>query len=174
MTSDGRVRTEAVAIRFGRNLRSCRQRADFSQADLSELALLHRSEIGVLERGSRLCRIDTMLRLAGSLSIPVANLLEDIEWIPGRHFEVHDAHDSIRRGLGRTVETLRNSRRISLTDLAIRSELDKYQLEQIERGIFEPTWGEMRRVAKALEVPFPEFCERAERFGKGALGSSEP
>jgi len=136
--------------------------------------LLHRSEIGVLERGSRLCRVDTVMKLAGSLSIPATDLLEGIEWIPGRHFAIHDARDPTHRGLGKAVGTLRKSRQISLADLATRSELNRRELEQIERGIFEPTWGEMRRVAKALQVPFPEFCKLVEKFDREAPGSSEP
>jgi hypothetical protein len=36
-----------------------------------------------LERGVRTPRIDTVLRLAGSMSAPVSDLLAGLEWTPG-------------------------------------------------------------------------------------------
>jgi transcriptional regulator with XRE-family HTH domain len=72
-----------VAAQFGNNLRYCRRRADLSQEELGYAASLHRTEIGLLERGARVPRIDTLVKLAGGLSIPPAELLTDIEWTPG-------------------------------------------------------------------------------------------
>ena len=48
-----------LAACFGDNLARCRKRADLSQEELSHLASLHRTEVSQLERGLRLCRIDT-------------------------------------------------------------------------------------------------------------------
>jgi transcriptional regulator with XRE-family HTH domain len=79
----------AVAIGFGRNLRRCRKRAGISQEALGERAGLHRTEIGLLERGARTPRVDTVIRLASSLSIPAAELLAGITWTLG-HIEVVD------------------------------------------------------------------------------------
>lgn len=78
-----------VAIGFGRNLRRCRKRAGISQEALGERAGLHRTEIGLLERGARTPRVDTLVRLASSLSIPPAELLAGITWTLG-HVEVVD------------------------------------------------------------------------------------
>lgn len=72
-----------VAVQFGSNLRYCRRRADFSQEELALLASLHRTEIGLLERGARVARIDTLVKLAGGLTIAPEELLTDIEWNPG-------------------------------------------------------------------------------------------
>lgn len=72
-----------VAAQFGNNLRYCRRRADLSQEELGYAASLHRTEIGLLERGARVPRIDTLVKLAGGLSIPPSELLTDIEWTPG-------------------------------------------------------------------------------------------
>jgi transcriptional regulator with XRE-family HTH domain len=72
-----------VAVQFGNNLRYCRRRADLSQEELAYAASLHRTEIGLLERGARIPRIDTLVKLAGGLSIPPSELLTDIEWTPG-------------------------------------------------------------------------------------------
>jgi transcriptional regulator with XRE-family HTH domain len=72
-----------VAVQFGNNLRYCRRRADLSQEELGYAASLHRTEIGLLERGARIPRIDTLVKLASGLSIPPSELLTDIEWTPG-------------------------------------------------------------------------------------------
>jgi transcriptional regulator with XRE-family HTH domain len=83
MTHDGRLRSEEVAVRFGRNLWRCRRRAALSQEELGARAGLHRTEIGMLEHGTRLARVDTLMKLAGSLDVPPAELLEGIHWTPG-------------------------------------------------------------------------------------------
>lgn len=58
-----------------------RRRAGFSQEELGALACLHRTEIGFIERGQRLPRVDTLLKLAFSLAVPVGELVAGIEWI---------------------------------------------------------------------------------------------
>jgi transcriptional regulator with XRE-family HTH domain len=74
--------SDGVAVRFGQNLRRSRQLAGLSQEELGERAELHRTEIGRLERGDRVPRIDTLLRLAGAMAIPAAELVEGIGWTP--------------------------------------------------------------------------------------------
>lgn len=73
----------SVAERFAANLVAARERANLSQESLALLASLHRTEIGLLERAGRTPRIDTLVRLAGALSIPPADLLKGIVWRPG-------------------------------------------------------------------------------------------
>ncbi len=72
-----------IATAFGTNLNLCRKRAGLSQEELAVRASLHRTEIGLLERGERLPRIDTVIKLAGALAIPPAELIEGIDWSPG-------------------------------------------------------------------------------------------
>lgn len=72
-----------VAARFGENLVRCRKLADMSQEELGLLSSLHRTEISLLERGTRIPRIDTLVKLAGALSIPPSELIEGIDWRPG-------------------------------------------------------------------------------------------
>ena len=50
---------------------------------------MHRTEIGLLERGEPTPRVDTVVRLASSLSISAEELLTGITWRPG-HVEVVD------------------------------------------------------------------------------------
>jgi len=72
----------SVAVRFSKNLSSCRRRAGLSQEKLAYLASLHRTQIALLERAERVPRIDTLVKLAGALSIPPGELLDGIEWHP--------------------------------------------------------------------------------------------
>ncbi|HSR93277.1 MAG TPA: helix-turn-helix transcriptional regulator [Solirubrobacterales bacterium] len=72
-----------VAARFGQNLRRCRRRAGFSQEELGLRSSLHRTEIGLLERGARVPRIDTLVKISSALQIQPSELIEGIEWMPG-------------------------------------------------------------------------------------------
>ncbi|HWI97192.1 MAG TPA: helix-turn-helix transcriptional regulator [Solirubrobacterales bacterium] len=72
-----------VAERFGQNLARLREDAGVTQEDLAFRASLHRTEIGLLERGGRIPRIDTLAKLGGALGVPPARLLEGIVWEPG-------------------------------------------------------------------------------------------
>lgn len=71
-----------VGRRFGANLRVCRKRAGISQEALGERASLHRTEIGLLERGARVPRIDTVIKLASALDCSAGDLLAGIGWQP--------------------------------------------------------------------------------------------
>ena len=74
-----------VARQFGENLRAVRRRAGLSQEEVGFRASLHRTEIGLLERGARVPRIDTLVKLASALGVRIdCALLQDITWKPGR------------------------------------------------------------------------------------------
>jgi transcriptional regulator with XRE-family HTH domain len=72
-----------IAARFGENLSHCRKQADLSQEELSVRASLHRTEISQLERGLRIARIDTLIKLVASLEVSADELLVGIDWEPG-------------------------------------------------------------------------------------------
>jgi transcriptional regulator with XRE-family HTH domain len=74
---------ETVAERFGENLRRVRRREGLSQEQLAVRASLHRTEVGKLGRAGRVCRIDTLIRLAGAMAVPPGELLQRIDWVPG-------------------------------------------------------------------------------------------
>jgi len=73
----------AFAIRFGENLASHRESNHLSQEELGFRAELHRTAVGQLERGERVPRADTLVKLAGTLGIPVEALLQGLAWTPG-------------------------------------------------------------------------------------------
>jgi len=72
-----------IAALFGENLARCRKRAEMSQEELGVRASLHRTEISQLERGLRVARIDTLVKLAGGLGVAPGELIEGIDWSPG-------------------------------------------------------------------------------------------
>jgi transcriptional regulator with XRE-family HTH domain len=72
-----------LAERFGENLKRARSRGGYSQEELAVRASLHRTEIGLVERGERLVRLDTAIKLAGAAGVPLAELVAGIEWSPG-------------------------------------------------------------------------------------------
>lgn len=72
-----------IAARFGDNMARQRELADLTQEELSVRASLHRTEVSQLERGLRIPRIDTLVKLAASLEVEPAELLEGIDWQPG-------------------------------------------------------------------------------------------
>ncbi|HEV7563010.1 MAG TPA: helix-turn-helix transcriptional regulator [Solirubrobacterales bacterium] len=83
----------SVAEQFASNLVYLRKRARLTQEEVGLRASLHRTEISQLERGLRVARIDTLVKLAGVLGVTPGELLDGICWQPGvfRPGGFHDA-----------------------------------------------------------------------------------
>jgi transcriptional regulator with XRE-family HTH domain len=73
----------SIGERFGQNAARIRRRKGIPQEEVSVRASLHRTEISGLERGLRVPRIDTLVKLASALEVSPLDLLEGIEWSPG-------------------------------------------------------------------------------------------
>lgn len=97
--------TEEMKVRFGQNLARCREGADVSQEELSFRASIHRTEVSLLERGERMPRVDTALRIAGSLGVPLDDLVAGLEWRPGYEIVVPGSWEVV----GREGRVLRES-----------------------------------------------------------------
>jgi transcriptional regulator with XRE-family HTH domain len=86
-----------LPLHFGNRLRACRKRAEISQEELGEMTALHRTEIGLLERGEREPRLSTIIKLAGALEAPLHELAGGIGWNPdgagSGEFEFRNMHD---------------------------------------------------------------------------------
>lgn len=59
------------ARRLGGNLRRARERAGLSQEEVGFRASLHRTEVGLLERGARMPRIDTLVKIAAAVGVRI-------------------------------------------------------------------------------------------------------
>ncbi len=68
-----------VAEQFGRNLAEARGWAGLSQTELGEQLSLRYQQIGKLERGEQVPRLDLIVRLAEVLGLQVRDLLFEIE-----------------------------------------------------------------------------------------------
>jgi transcriptional regulator with XRE-family HTH domain len=79
---DRKAPSEDVAARLGENLRRERRRAGLSQDELARRADLHRTAIGLLEQGKRVARADTLIQLAGALSISPDAFFDGVYWTP--------------------------------------------------------------------------------------------
>jgi plasmid maintenance system antidote protein VapI len=67
---------------FAENLARERERAGLSIAALAERAEIHRTHVGLLLRGKRLARLDTVVKLEGALGVEPGTLLRGIAWRP--------------------------------------------------------------------------------------------
>jgi transcriptional regulator with XRE-family HTH domain len=72
----------APTERFGENLVQIRRARRLSQESLAERSGLHRTQISLVETGRRQPRIETVVRLAGALEVPIESLFEGIRWDP--------------------------------------------------------------------------------------------
>ena len=87
--------------RFGLNLLRIRQARRLSQESLAEQAGMHRTQISLFETGQRQPLLDTLMRLAGALEVPLSMLLEGITFRPGPgggEFCVSDPPELFPRG----------------------------------------------------------------------------
>ena len=65
----------SILIRFGKRVREERLRRGLSQEELAELANVHRTYIGMVERGEKNIGLLNIERIADALRMPVNKLL---------------------------------------------------------------------------------------------------
>jgi transcriptional regulator with XRE-family HTH domain len=77
-----RANEEAMVARFAKNLWWLRAQRKLSQESLAFRAEIHRTQVSLIEKGSRTPMVPTILALAGGLEVPVTNLFDGIEFRP--------------------------------------------------------------------------------------------
>ena len=68
-----------VLKKFGKRLRAVRTQQGLSQEALSHEAGLHRTFVGLIERGQRNITVVTVAKLATALGVTMAQLMPDAE-----------------------------------------------------------------------------------------------
>jgi transcriptional regulator with XRE-family HTH domain len=68
---------------FGRRVWRYRRQAYLSQDELGRLLDLHRTEISQIERGLRIPRLDTILKLSAGVEVSPCELTAGLRWRPG-------------------------------------------------------------------------------------------
>ena len=76
-----------VNRRFAENLFFLRHQVNLSQQATAERSGLHRTEISLLERGLRLPRLDTIVRLGGAVEVEPCELMAGMGWRLPRRIE---------------------------------------------------------------------------------------
>lgn len=71
-----------VAECFAANAKRLRQQAGLSQEELAFGAGVHRTQVTLIEKGDRLPRLETLVKLAGGLGVSANDLLDGIAWAP--------------------------------------------------------------------------------------------
>jgi transcriptional regulator with XRE-family HTH domain len=70
---------EHILLTLGTRLRRLREQKGVAQEAFADICGLHRTEIGLLERGRTIPRLDTLLIVAEHLGITVSTLLEELK-----------------------------------------------------------------------------------------------
>ena len=83
MVESGRPVDKEVLNRFGANLLRVRQARRLSQESLAEQMGIHRTQISLFETGQREPLLGTLLRLAATLEVSLATLVDGIAFQPG-------------------------------------------------------------------------------------------
>jgi transcriptional regulator with XRE-family HTH domain len=84
-----RAQVARITRRFAKNLASLRRRSNLSQELAATRSGLHRSEVSLLERGLRVPRLDTIVRLAAGVEAEPCDLFAGMAWPLDRR-RLHD------------------------------------------------------------------------------------
>jgi len=68
---------EPILLMFGKNVQKIRKIRHLSQEQLAELAGVHRTYIGMIERAEKNITLCNIERIAKGLNVPIIDLLSD-------------------------------------------------------------------------------------------------
>jgi len=74
-------------------------------------------------------------------------------------------------GLGKAIRQLRNEAHLSQEALGEKAEIHPTWISHIESGRINPTWGNVRRIARGLGVKLPRLAELAEKLERELGGT---
>lgn len=70
---------QSILLTFGQQIRALRQLKAISQEELAARAGVHRTYIGMIERGEKNVTIITMAKMATALNVNIVELLKDFD-----------------------------------------------------------------------------------------------
>lgn len=73
-----RPKENELLLRFGRGVRRLREQRDLSQEDFAELADVHRTYVGMLERGEKSPTLGTVAAWAKAFGLRPSELLREV------------------------------------------------------------------------------------------------
>ena len=74
--------TEDIYTILGRNIKHERLKSGFTQEELGELADIHYSFLGYIERGNKKASLKTIQKIANALNLPINKLFKSVELKP--------------------------------------------------------------------------------------------
>ncbi len=79
LMTEPRQSMQQILLRLGNRMRSLRERKGISQEAFADVCGLHRTAVGLIERGRSIPRLDTLLVISEHLGIAVSELLEGLK-----------------------------------------------------------------------------------------------
>ena len=97
---------QSLQKQVGARLKSLREQRGLSQEALAGVCNLHRTYIGLIERGKRSLSIPTIELIAQALEIPPAALFEDVEPLPASRRDLV-RKEPVAQNLAANIATIR-------------------------------------------------------------------
>lgn len=165
--------TEALASQLADNIQATRKGRGLSQDELAASAGFSRTHLAALEQNRRLNpRLSSLVRLAAALNSDVVELIRQKSETRQEEPEAKTAEALLKEQLGQQTERADPFTRLrtNLRRLRIEHELSQDTLSQtagvfrtyvgkIERGLANPTIGDLESLARVLDVAVSELLE---------------
>ena len=72
------MRKKELLIKFGKNMREERLKRGLSQEALADIAGVHRTYIGMIERGEKNITLANIKKIAKALNVEISDLVENL------------------------------------------------------------------------------------------------
>lgn len=69
---------KSILLQFGNKVRTERKKQNMSQEEFADLVGVHRTYIGMIERGEKNITLENIEKIANALKIPISKLLENL------------------------------------------------------------------------------------------------
>jgi transcriptional regulator with XRE-family HTH domain len=165
------MKKDTVLIQFGDRLRQLRLAKGLSQEQLAELANVHRTYIGMLERAEKNITLKNIEKVAGALGLSISGLMRVEEIMVYKNTTrmfagtVREAHPSypaygkknIHIRLSQNLKRLLQVKGMTLETLAFEADINKSNLSRILSGKGGATLEMIQTIADSLKIDVSEL-----------------